>query len=123
LWVTSLAEGDVPGAMGLLSPQVVWHQPGANRFSGVHVGADAVGRLLGEMMEVSGGTFQLAVSGPAMVNGELVAVPVRFTGQRQGASMDMGGIDLLTNRDGKIAEVHLFSEDGAGEDAFWGSAS
>jgi ketosteroid isomerase-like protein len=34
--------------------------------------------------------------------------------------MDMGGIDLLTVRDSKIVEVHLFSEDAATEDAFWG---
>ncbi|GAA4086161.1 hypothetical protein GCM10023066_20010 [Nocardioides kongjuensis] len=58
--------------------------------------------------------------GPAMVNGELVAVPVRFTGRRDGASMDMTGVDLLTVRDGKIVEVHLFSENGVAEDQFWG---
>ena len=55
-----------------------------------------------------------------MVNGELVAVPVRFTGRRDVVSMDMAGVDLLTIREGKIAEVHLFSEDGVAEDAFWG---
>lgn len=71
-------------------------------------------------MEVSEGSFQLEVTGPAMVNGELVAVPVRFTGARSDASMDMTGVDLLTVRDGKIVTVHLFSEDGAAEDAFWG---
>jgi uncharacterized protein len=27
----ALGRGDVPAAMGLLSPRVVWHQPGANR--------------------------------------------------------------------------------------------
>lgn len=116
----ALAQGDVPTAMGLLSPAVVWHQPGENRFSGDHAGIDGVGALLGGMMEISEGSFQLAVTGPSMVNGDLVAVPVRFTGTRQGASMDMAGVDLLTVRDGKIAEVHLFSEDGHVEDAFWG---
>lgn len=116
----ALGSGDVPAAMGLLSPDVVWHQPGANRFSGDHAGIDGVGALLGGMMEASAGTFRLSVSGAAMVNGELVAVPVRFAGQRSDASMDMTGIDLLTVRDGKIVEVHLFSEDGAAEDAFWG---
>lgn len=116
----ALGSGDVPAAMGLLSPDVVWHQPGANRFSGDHVGIDGVGALLGGMMEASAGTFQLSVSGAAMVNGDLVAVPVRFAGQRSDASMDMTGIDLLTVRDGRIVEVHLFSEDGAAEDVFWG---
>lgn len=116
----ALGVGDVPSAMSQLSTSVVWHQPGANQFSGDHHGLDGVGALLGAMMATSQGSFQLTVTGPAMVNGELVAVPVRFTGKRDGASMDMAGVDLLTVRDGKIVEVHLFSEDGAAEDEFWG---
>lgn len=116
----ALGRGDVPTAMAQLSDAVVWHQPGANRFSGDHVGAEGVGALLGGMMEASQGSFQLAVTGPAMVNGPLVALPVRFSGRRDGVSMDMAGVDLLTVRDGKIIEVHLFSEDGGAEDEFWG---
>lgn len=117
----ALATGNVPEAMGLLSTDVVWHQPGANQFSGDHAGVEGIGALLGGMMQASEGTFQLAVSGPAMVNGELVATPVRFSGTRSDASMNMTGIDLLTVRDGKIVEVHLFSEDGPAEDVFWGA--
>lgn len=116
----ALGRGDVPTTMAQLSEAVIWHQPGANRFSGDHLGVEGVGSLLGGMMEASQGSFQLAVTGPAMVNGELVAVPVRFSSRRDAATMDMAGVDLLTIRDGRIAEVHLFSEDGAAEDEFWG---
>lgn len=116
----ALDRGDVPAAMALLSPDVVWHQPGSNRFSGDHFGIDGVGSLLGGMMETSQGTFQLTVSGRAMVNGDSVAVPVQFSGKRKDISMDMSGVDLLRIRDGKIVEVHLFSADGPAEDAFWG---
>ena len=118
----ALGRGDVPAAMGLLDPQVVWHQPGTHQFSGDHVGLDGVRALLGGMMQASEGSFQLTVTGPAMVNGDLVAVQVRFTGTSGEASMDMTGVDLLTVGDGKIVEVHLFSEDGPAEDAFWGRA-
>ena len=119
-YFAALGRGDVPTAMAQLGEAAVWHQPGANRFSGDHVGVEGIGALIGGMMETSQGTFQLAVSGPAMVNGPLVAVPVRFSGRREGRSMDMAGVDLLTVRDGKIVEVLLFSEDGAAEDDFWG---
>lgn len=118
----ALDRGDIPTVMAQFSDTVVWHQPGANKFSGLHTGVGSVGALIGGMMETSEGTFKLTVTGPAMVNGELVAVPVRFAGRRADASMDMAGVDLLTVRDGKIVEVHLFSEDGAGEDTFWGRA-
>jgi ketosteroid isomerase-like protein len=118
----ALGRGDIPTVMAQFSDSVVWHQPGAHRFSGDHQGAAGVGALLGGMVEASQETFQLKVTGPAMVNGELVAVPVRFTGSRSDASMDMDGVDLLTVRDGKIVEVHLFSADAVSEDAFWGAA-
>ncbi len=118
----ALGRGDIPTVMAQFSDSVVWHQPGANRFSGDHVGVAGVGALLGGMMEASQGTFQLAVTGPAMVNGDLVAVPVRFTASRADASMDMDGIDLLTVGEGRIVEVHLFSADSASEDAFWRTA-
>ena len=95
-WLEALGRGDVPAAMALLDPGIVWHQPGANRFSGEHIGVEGVAALIGGMMEISQGSFRLAVTGPSMVNGDLVAVPVRFSGERQGESMDMAGIDLLT---------------------------
>ena len=117
----ALGRGDIPTVMAQFSPSVVWHQPGANTFSGDHRGVEGVGALLGGMMEASQGSFQLTVDGPAMVNGELVAVPVRFSGKRPEAAMNMSGVDLLTVRDGQIIEVHLFSEDGRAEDAFWGT--
>lgn len=119
-YLNALGRGDVPSAMALFSPDVVWYQPGSNRFSGDHRGIDGVGALLGGMMEASQGTFQLAVTGPAMANGEFVAVPVQFSGKRADVSMDMPGVDLLTIRDGKILEVRLFSADGQSEDSFWG---
>jgi len=121
IYFEALSRGDVPTVMAQFGEGVVWHQPGKNRFSGVHRGVDGVGSLIGGMMEISEGSFALAVTGPLMVNEDMVGVPVRFTGRRAGASMDMAGLDLLTVRDGKIVEMHLFSEDGNAEDAFWGT--
>ncbi|WP_445995951.1 nuclear transport factor 2 family protein [Okibacterium fritillariae] len=121
IYFEALRRGDVPTLMNQFAQDVVWHQPGENRFSGIHRGVDSVGALIGGMMRLSDGSFALEVTGPLMANGDLVAVPVRFTGRREDASMDMSGVDLLTVRDGKIVEMHLFSEDGAAEDAFWGT--
>ena len=125
-YFAAVSHGDMETVAALLDPSVVWHQPGNNRFSGTHEGVAAIAQLVDGMMEVSEGTFTLTVTGPTMRNGDDVAVPVRFQGQRQGTpqgtlTMDMTGIDLLTVTNGKITAVRLFSEDQLGEDQFWGT--
>ena len=116
----ALAEGRVQDALSYLDPDVKWFQPGENRFSGTHVGPDDVYALIGEMMTVSQGTFAIAPTGPLMVNGDLVVVPVHFTGDRGDVKLDQAGTDLITVQQGKIVAVHLFSSDGPAEDDFWG---
>lgn len=73
------------------------------------------------MMAASGGTFAITQAHRYLVNGDLVAIEIEFAGQRDGATLDQAGIDLLRIADGKIVEVWLFSSDPAQEDAFWGN--
>jgi ketosteroid isomerase-like protein len=117
----ALAAKDFAKVAAMFADDIVWHQPGSNRFSGTHRGSAAVGEMIGGMMAVSEGTFELAVTGALMVNGTLVAVPVHFTGKRDGAAMAQDGVDLLRIEDDRIAEVWLFSSDPRSEDAFWGA--
>jgi uncharacterized protein len=118
----ALSAKDFPTVAGLLADDIVWHQPGANRFSGTHRGAGAVNEMLGGMMTVSEGSFDLALTGAPLVNGSLVAAPVHFSSKRDGAVMSQGGVDLLRVEGDHIVEVWLFSSDPAEEDAFWGAA-
>lgn len=118
----NLADGDVEQAMAALDPQVEWHQPGQNRFSGVHRGPEAIGALIAGMLEISQGTFTVAPTGPLMTNGDVIAAPVRFAGHRDGEELDQNGVDLLTVADGRIIEVRLFTADGQAEDRFWGES-
>ena len=73
-------------------------------------------------MALTGGSFALEFTGGPMINGDLAAFPVHFSGKREGAEMSMSGIDVLRIEDGKIAEMWLFSADQGAEDAFWGRA-
>ena len=57
-----------------------------------------------------------------MVNGGLVAIPVRFSATHGDGAMAMDGIDVLRIDGGKIAEVWLFSVDQEAEDAFWAAS-
>jgi uncharacterized protein len=118
----ALSAKDFPTVAAMFADDIVWHQPGNNRFSGTHRGGAAVGEMIGGMMTVSEGTFELTLTGATMVNGNMVAVPVHFTGKRDGAAMSQDGIDLLRIEGDKIAEAWLFSSDPESEDAFWGAA-
>jgi ketosteroid isomerase-like protein len=118
----ALAAKDFPAVAALFADDVVWHQPGDHQFSGTHRGGAAVGQLIGGMMAASEGTFELSVTGPLMLNGSVVAVPIHFSGKREGAAMGQDGVDLLRVDGDRIAEVWLFSSDPESEDAFWGAA-
>lgn len=120
-YADALARGDMDALRDTLHDDVVWHQPGAHSLAGAHRGKDAVLRLLGSLMERSAGTFELVPTGPAMVNGTLVALPVRFSARAADRTdLAMTGVDLFRLADDRIAEVWLFSEDQPVEDAFWG---
>jgi hypothetical protein len=104
----------------LIAPDIVWHQPGRNRFSGTHRGLPAVVQMIGGMMEVSGGTFAITRAVRFMVNGDWVTVEIEFAAQRDGMMLAQPGIDLLRIENGRIVEARLFSSDQDAEDAFWG---
>jgi uncharacterized protein len=117
----ALSAKDFATVGGMFADDIVWHQPGANRFSGTPRGSAAVNEMIGGMIAASEGTFELALTAAPMVNGALVAAPVRFTAQRAGAAMALDGVDLLRVDGDRIAEVWLFTADQQAEDAFWGA--
>jgi ketosteroid isomerase-like protein len=119
-YIKAVQAGDQAALGSLISPEVVWHQPGSNRFSGRHEGMATVGPMLGSMMEVSKGTFAISRADHYMANGDWVAITLEFTGQANGVVLKQPGVDLLRIEGGKVVEVRLFSSDPAQEDAFWG---
>lgn len=119
-YIKAVQSGDQTALGNLLSPRIVWHQPGNNQFSGVKNGIAEVGAMLSGMMEVSGGTFAITHAHRYSANGDLVAIDIEFAGKREGASLSQPGIDLLRVQDGTIVEVWLFSSDHEEEDRFWG---
>lgn len=119
-YIQAAQTGDQATLGRILSPDVVWHQPGNNQFSGTHRGMAAVGQLLGQMMAVSKGTFAITRADHYMANGDWVAVSIEFGGERDGLVLRQPGVDLVRIADGTIVEVRLFSSDPEQEDAFWG---
>ena len=119
-YFTAVQTGDLEALGALVAPDVVWHQPGDNQFSGTHESAQAVFGMIGGMMQDTQGSFVVKQNGDIMANGDLVSVEVAFSGKKGNASIDMTGHDLFKIKNGKIVEVWLFSQDQKAEDAFWG---
>ena len=119
-YIKAAQTGDQATLATILSPDIVWYQPGGNQFSGTHRGLATVGGMLGKMMEVSHGTFAITRAEHFMANGDQVAILLEFAGECDGIKLDQPGVDLLRIEDGKIVEVRLFSSDPEREDLFWG---
>lgn len=119
-YIKAVQTGDQATLGSLISPDVIWHQPGNNQFSGTHQGMAAVGPMLGKMMEVSNGTFAITRADHYMASGDWVAVTIEFAGQANGIQLKQPGVDLVRIEGGKIVEVRLFSSDQTQEDSFWG---
>lgn len=119
-YIKAVQTGDQATLGSLISPDVIWHQPGSNQFSGTHRGMAAVGSMLGKMMEVSKGTFAITRADHYMANGDWVAIAIEFAGEANGIQLKQPGVDLIRMEGGKVVEVRLFSSDQKQEDAFWG---
>ena len=119
-YIKAVQTGDQATLGSIISPDVVWHQPGNNQFSGTHRGMASVGPMLGKMMEVSKGTFAITRADHYMANGDWVTITLEFAGEAHGNKLKQPGVDLIRIEGGKIVEVRLFSSDQAQEDAFWG---
>lgn len=120
-YLDAVSAKDFATVAGLFAEDIVGHQPGDNRLSGTHRGRAAVNEMLGAMMAISEETLELATTGAPLVNDNMVAVPVQFSAQRDGATLGQDGVDVLRIDVGRIAEVWLFSSDPHAEDTFWGA--
>ncbi|MCL2914592.1 nuclear transport factor 2 family protein [Shewanella corallii] len=116
----ALESGDMETFAAMFADNVVWHQPGNNKYSGDKQGVAEIGQMVAAMMQETQGSFALKTQGDPSANGQLVAVPVSFGGEKAQQTMQMRGTDLFRMNDGKIVEVWLFSEDQRAEDQFWG---
>ena len=115
----ALGKGDIPKAFSFFAPDAKWHQPGSNRFSGTKNNPDEIVAMFTGMMADTKGSFVVKPNGALMVNGNLVASPVRFSGTDGSKSINMTGVDLFEVTEGRITQVWLFSDDQQMEDEFW----
>lgn len=120
-YIKAVQSGDQTILGSIISPNVIWHQPGNNQFSGTYKNMSSVGPMLGKMMEVSNGSFSITHAYHYMENDDWVAITLEFSGKSNGIQLKQPGVDLIRIEGGKIVEIRLFSSDPEQEDAFWGN--
>lgn len=119
-YIRAVQAGDLATLGSIISPEIVWHQPGDNQFSGVLKGLAEVGSMLGKMVEISNGTFAITKADHFMSNGDWVAIAIEFAGEANGIKLSQPGVDLMRIDGGRIVEMRLFSSNQEQEDQLWG---
>jgi ketosteroid isomerase-like protein len=113
------ATGDVEALKSqYFAPDIVWHFPGHNPFSGDVDGVDAVLGWLGRSVQATGGTFRIDIH-DVVANDEHAVALVRATAQRDGKSLDDNSVQVFHIADGKVTEVWTYPTDQEAADAFW----
>jgi len=120
-FLTAVQTGDHPTAIALVHPNVVWNQPGNNRFSGRKISRNEVVQMIGGMTAVSAKSLRLSQFDRMSVNGEPAACVVHWQAvQEAGGRLDVDNIDVYTVKNGQIVEATIYSADIRQEDDFWG---
>ena len=111
--------GDNDAARDCFTEDVVWHLPGRSPLAGDYVGFDRIAtEFFGRIRELTSGTFKVEVL-EIFPGDHRVVVLQRTSGERGGRKLDILICQLMTLRDGRIADVRGFQADQYALDAFW----
>jgi uncharacterized protein len=114
----AFGRGDIPGVLETFAPDIQWHIPGRNPLAGTYKGHEEVVGFFTQLMERSGGTFNLEVN-DWLASDHHVVVLVRETGDRDGKRLDVEGAHIWRLKDGKAVEFSFGSADQHHQDEFW----
>jgi ketosteroid isomerase-like protein len=104
----AFAAGDAETVRSCFADDAVWHLPGRSPVAGVYRGVDAIfDDFFAVIRAESGGTLQVDLV-DVFDGGESVVALQHVTGERPGKRLDILACQLITLRDGKIAEVRGF---------------
>jgi ketosteroid isomerase-like protein len=115
---SAFAEGDVAAVFEALAEDVLWHVPGRGPLSRDYRGHREVQRFFEHFMELSNGTFRIAVD-EVLAKGDRVIVLVTESARRRGHEWSSPQVHAWTVRDGKATIFWQFQGDQQTEDEFW----
>jgi ketosteroid isomerase-like protein len=115
----AFAAKDWETARGCFTEDAVWHLPGRSPIAGDHRGWDAIMRdFFAKVAALSGGTFRAELV-DVLVGSHRVAAFQHATAERAGRKLDVTACQVMSFRDGLIADVRGHYSDQYQLDEFW----
>lgn len=121
----ALASGDVEQIKQYWDQEMVWQVPGHNRLSGWYQGLDEFLAFMGEVGQMSDGSFIMEpIAGQVVVTGDYSADLTRNRGHRDeppDKTMDIEVVHVLRWKDGKVVagKGAIFGDGTTEYDQFW----
>ena len=102
----------------VFADDITWHIPGRSALAGDYKSKEQVFGLLGKIMELSEGTFQIEIH-DLFANDEHGVVLVKSKGQRAGKTLENNEVHVWHLRGGKASEFWGHAGDQYAVDEFW----
>ena len=96
-----IASGDILGAYGMFTSDLVWHVPEGHRLAGVYEGRDVVFGILGQLVAMTGGSLQMHVDNVLADDHTGVAL-ITSSASRNGQDFEAKEVHLFELENGKI---------------------
>jgi uncharacterized protein len=114
----AFARGDIPTVLETLDEDILWHVPGRGPLSRDYRGHAAVLGFFRHFMELSGGTFRIAVD-DVLAKGDRVVAMVTESARRRGREWSSPQVHAWTVKNGRATVFRQFQGDQQAEDEFW----
>jgi uncharacterized protein len=116
----AFSRGDVPAVFEILDKNITWHVPGSSPLSGDYQGHSEVGKFFGTTMELSGGTFTIAIQ-DILAQHDQVVVLCTVKAERHGRAWSSPEVHIWRVAGNQAVDFREFQGDQQTEDEFWAS--
>jgi ketosteroid isomerase-like protein len=115
----AFAAGDIETVQALLADGIIWHNGGASLVAGDYTGQQEVLGMLGQIMELTGGTFRLDIH-DILANDTHGVVLVTAHAETGGQHRAVREANIWHLADGQATEFWTFAESDAELDRLFG---
>ena len=114
----AFAKGDMETIATIFAADIQWNISGRNMISGTYDGQEAAFAFFGKLMELTDGTFSVAVH-DLLASDDHVVVLAKESGSRNGKSLESDDVHVWHLAGGQAVEFWGISKDQHEVDEFW----